>query len=202
MLDAITAIKAFSSLIGLLKGHKAVLPKNEERDRRLQGHVVDALRALYFAPKGILSLLHDVVNGEELSDGRIQQALGDFNDREWAVTEALQRIDFCNLRGEHGLSLARLRVLEQLRYGKMNLRQAVQDEVNLYGQDGTKPKKAAAKRLITAIENLNSEIEEIEAIVNSRARNGFVHKPRPAKKRATAKTTPAARKKTSQKAAR
>lgn len=71
MLDAITAIKAFSSLVGLLKGLKAALPNTEERDRRLQDHVVGALRALYFTPKGILSLLYEVVDGEELSDRRI-----------------------------------------------------------------------------------------------------------------------------------
>ncbi|HWN78362.1 MAG TPA: hypothetical protein VNN81_10920 [Bradyrhizobium sp.] len=54
------------------------------------------------------------------------------------MAEALQRIDFHSLRREHGLSLVQMNVLEQLRYGKMNLRQAVQHEVNLYGQDGVK----------------------------------------------------------------
>lgn len=184
MLDAITAIKAFSSLVGLLKGLKAALPNTGERDRRLQDHVVGALRAIYFMPKGILSLLYEVVDGEELSDRRIQQALGDFNDREWAVADALQRIDFLSLKREHGLSLAQMRVLEQLRYGKMNLRQAVQREVNLYGQEGIKPKKAAAKQLIAAIEDLNSEIEDIEAIVNSRARTGSSRKKASSKKTA------------------
>lgn len=183
MLDAITAIKAFSSLVGLLKGLKAALPNTEERDRRLQDRIVCALRALYFTPNGVLRLLHQVVDGEELSDWRIQQALGDFNDREWAVADALQRIDFLSLKREHGLSLAQMRVLEQLRYGKINLRQAVQREVNLYGQKGIKPEKTAAKLLIATIEDLNSEIEDIEAIVNGRARTG------PSRRKSSSKKT-------------
>jgi hypothetical protein len=45
-------------------------------------------------PEGILGLLKEVSNGEAISNERLQQALNDFNDREWKVGAALRRIDF------------------------------------------------------------------------------------------------------------
>ncbi len=55
MLHTVTATKSFSSLVSLLKGLKAALPNTEERNRRLQDHVVGALRALYFPPRESLA---------------------------------------------------------------------------------------------------------------------------------------------------
>jgi hypothetical protein len=199
MLDPASGLAAIKAVIDAVKSIKAVLPKAEERDRRLQNDVTGALRKLYFTPRGILSLLHQVADGEEITQDRIQQALSDFNDREWQVAEALQRIDFHYLRNEFGLSLATLRVLEQLQYGKFDLRRAVQREVNFYGQSGIKPNKPAAKRLIAAIETLNAEIEDIEGVVNTRAPKGPARKPRAAEKRAAPKKKAAARKKVTRK---
>jgi hypothetical protein len=51
----------------------------------------------------------------------------------------------------------------------MNLRRDIQEEVNYYGQRGVKPDLNKLRALIAAIEELNSEIEETERIVNSRA---------------------------------
>jgi hypothetical protein len=120
-----------------------------------------------------------------------------FNDREWKVEAALRRVDFHAIRHELGLSLASIRVLDQLRYGKIDLRHAVQSEVNFYGQETASPNKARARRLIAAIENLNAKIEEVEGIVNGRARSGPSRKQPPAskksagsKKTAKKKTTP------------
>lgn len=73
-----------------------------------------------------------------------------------------------------------------LGYRKAGLRRAVQEEVNLYGQKNVKPNKAAAKRLMTAIKKLNTQIEDIDGVVNPRARSGLA-KAAPAKKRAPAK---------------
>lgn len=187
-----TGVDAIKIIIDVVKSLKAVLPKAEARDRRLQDDVTDAIRTLYFTPRGVLSLLHEVANGEELSEKRIQQALSDFNDREWRVGEALRRINFRLLHREFGLSLQTVRALEQLRYGKIDLRQAVQREVNFYGQQGVKPSKAAAKRLISAIEKLNVQIEDIDGVVNTRARSGPARKAKAPKRRSAKK--PVARK--------
>jgi hypothetical protein len=158
-------------------------PGPDAHDRRLQDDVTRALRTLYFTPDGILSLLKEIVAGRTPSEQRIQHALNDFNDREWNVEAALQRIDFQELRKELGLSLASLSVLDQLRYGKINVRRAVQSEVNFYGQDTSAPNRAKARKLIAAIEKLNAEIEDIEGIVNARARSGPARKPHATKKR-------------------
>lgn len=189
-LDLLAIIKTGADVAKVLRDFN---PKAETRDRHLQDDVTRALRTLYFTPSGILSLLKEVVIGEELTDRRIQKALGDFNDREWEVEAALQRVDFHALHRELGLSLASIRVLDQLRHGKIGLRQAVQSEVNFYGQENASPNKARARRLIAAIEDLNSQIEEVESIVNGRAASGPIRKaasPRkrqPAKKAATKK---------------
>lgn len=196
-----TGVDAIKVFIDIVKSLKAVLPNAEERDERLQGEITDAIRPLYFTPRGVLGLLRQVVEGEVLSEKRIQQALGDFNDREWKVARALQRIDFHILHREFGLSLATIRALEQLRYGKIGLRQAVQREVNFYGQHGVKPNKAAAKRLIATIEKLNTQIEDIDGIANTRGRSAPPRKSRPVKKRAALKKAPAARKKRPRKTA-
>jgi hypothetical protein len=170
-LDLLSVIKASSDLV---KGLKDFQSEPEKRDRLLQDDISRALRTLYFTPKGILSLLVEVADGKPLTEKRIQKTLIDFNDREWKVEEALQRIDFHALQRELGLSLSAMRVLEQLRYGKINLRRAVQAEVNPYGQDGTDPNKTKAKKLIAAIENLNADIEDVEAVINARARGGTI----------------------------
>jgi hypothetical protein len=189
-LDLFTVIKTGFDIAKTLKEFK---PKPETHDKHLQDDVTRALRTLYFTPTGILSLLKEVAAGHELSDKRIQKALSDFNDREWKVEAALRRVDFHAIHRELGLSLASIRVLDQLRYGKIDLRRAVQSEVNFYGQETASPNKARARKLVAAIENLNTEIEEVEGIVNGRARSG------PARKRAPAKKKPAAKKKTAAK---
>jgi hypothetical protein len=192
-LDLLSVIKASSDLV---KGLKEFQSKPEKRDRLLQDDISRALRTFYFTPKGILSLLKEVADGEPLTEKRIQNALIDFNDREWKVEKALQRIDFYALQRELGLSLSAIRVLEQLRYGKINLRRAVQSEVNPYGQYGSNPNKTKAKKLIAAIENLNADIEDVEGVINARARSGPIRKKTIAKKQAAAKQKATARKKT------
>jgi hypothetical protein len=132
-------------------------------------------------------LLKEVAAGRALSEQQVQHALNDFNDREWNVEAALERIDFQQLKRELGLSLASISVPDQLRYGKINVRHAVQSEVNFYGQDTSTPNRARARKLIAAIEKLNAEIEDVEGIVNGRARSGPARKPRAAKKPALPK---------------
>jgi len=77
----------------------------------------------------------------------------------------------------------------------LTLRRAVQSEVNFYGQETASPNKARARKLIAAIENLNAEIEEVEGIVNGRARSGPSRKKPPAKRKPPRKKKMAAKKK-------
>jgi hypothetical protein len=59
-------------------------------------------------------------------------------------------------------------VLNSLQHGKIDLRWAIQNEVNSYGQEGKSPNRARARRLIKAIHELSSEIEQVEAAINRR----------------------------------
>src|ERR1700737_4667804 len=130
------------------------LPKQDDKDRRLHDDLCFALRQLYFTPKGVISLLEDVAENRKVSATRLREILGDFNDREWKVQEALHRIDFYELEKELGISLATARVLNELRYGKASLREEIQSEVNRYGQEGATPNKTKVKKLTGTIEGL------------------------------------------------
>lgn len=102
---------------------------------------------------------------------------------------SVRRIERTRLHHELGLSLRTLRALDVLSSGKAGLRHAVQEEVNFYGQHGVKPNKVAAKRLMAAIKKLNSQIEDIDGVVNSRAGRGPVRKAPVAKRSKAAKKT-------------
>jgi flagellar biosynthesis regulator FlbT len=162
--------------IALAKAVKDWLPKQEDRDRRLQDDLCFALRQLYFTPKGVISLLKDVAENREVSATRLRQVLGDFNDREWKVREALHRIDFYELKKELGISLATARVLNELQYGKAGLREEIQLEVNRYGQEGATPNKTKVKKLIASIERLNADIEDVEEAITARVRRRMPRK--------------------------
>jgi hypothetical protein len=164
--DPIAMIKVAASAIGALKH---IRPREESSDARVQKAVSLFLRDLYFAPDGIVSLLREIADGEYPSETRLKQALVDFNDREWKVDEALKGLEFGVLKKELGLSLSALQALFLMRESKSELRWSVQQEVNYYGQDGVWPDRAKVRKLIQAIEYLNTKIEQIEAVINGRA---------------------------------
>jgi hypothetical protein len=199
--DPFAIIKVATSAV---EGLKHIRPRAESRDARVQNNVSFILRELYFAPDGILSLLREIADGEQPAETRLRQALVDFNDKEWKIEGALERLEYDALKKELGLSLNALRALGLLREGKSELRWTVQQEVNFYGQDGVWPGKARVRKLIQAIQNLNTEIEQIEAIINRRATAG-PHPQTPPKRtlprrKATSKKATKSRRKASKKA--
>jgi hypothetical protein len=146
----------------------------EKPDHRLNDRICTALRAIYFTPSGVVALLRAFEQNQlglptSLVDEDVRDRLINFNDREWEVGRALQALDFDELKQDLRLSLATIRTLEMIRWGKINLRRNIQDEVNYYGRRGVKPNLANIQSLIDAIEKLNAEIIEIEKLVNSRA---------------------------------
>lgn len=151
------------------EGLRAIRPRQESHDSRVQDGVSRFLRTLYFAPDGILSLLKDVAKGERLTGARTRQALIDFNDRQWKIEGAIDGLEFSKLEKELGLSLNSIFVLGSVRDGKSDLRWAIQQEVNSYGQEGTSPNRARVRKLVKAIEELNAAIEQVEVAINRRA---------------------------------
>ena len=151
------------------EGLRNIRPRQESRDQRVQDTVSKILRTIYFKPDGILSLLREVAEGESPTEERLTQALVDFNDRQWKIEGAVEGLEFSTLEKELGLSIHSIIVLMSLREGKIELRWAIQQEVNSYGQKGTSPNLARVRKLIKAIQDLNAAIEQVEAAINRRA---------------------------------
>jgi hypothetical protein len=171
--DLLTIIKMATSVT---EGLKKIRPRQESRDGRVQDLVSRILRTLYFRPDGILSLLNEVAKGERPTDERIRQALIDFNDRQWKIEGATEGLEFDTLEKELGLSLNSIMILGSIREGKSDLRFAIQEEVNSYGQEGKSPNRARVRELIKAIGELNAAIEQVEAVINRRASSGHPQK--------------------------
>jgi hypothetical protein len=157
---------------GAIEGLRDIRPRQESRDKRVQDGISQILRTFYFAPDGILSLLKEVAEGKRPTGPRLQQALVDFNDRQWKIEGAIERLEFGALERELGLSLNSIIYLGSLREGKIDLRSAIQQEVNSYGQKGKLPNKAKVRKLIKAIEELNAAIRQVEGAINRRASVG------------------------------
>jgi hypothetical protein len=141
----------------------------EPKDHRLNDQVCNALRTVYFTPKGVLKLMEEMADGNGLTSKELRERLITFNDREWEVSRALDALDFDGLHMDLRLSLATASTLEQIRIGKMSLRHDIQEEINYYGQRGRKPNPEKLRALIGAIKELNCEIKKMESLVNSRA---------------------------------
>ncbi|MBB4259065.1 MULTISPECIES: hypothetical protein [unclassified Bradyrhizobium] len=120
-------------------------------------------------PDGVISLLADVLENKKIQPARLRRVLGDFNDSQWEVRAALQQIDLGDLERELAVSLGTARALDELKNGKIKLRNEIQEEVNHYGQEDAKPNKRAIRRLIASIIKLNETIEDLEAALNDRA---------------------------------
>jgi hypothetical protein len=145
----------------------SVLGKN---GYRATDKICKALRTLYFTPKGVLSLLKAIERGETVEPRQQAAALIEFNDREWEAKDAGDFLDFDRLHKELGITLAAAKTLSLAAMQKLSLRRAIQDEINRYGQPRASPNIVRVRALITQIEKLNGEIEEIEGAVNRRAR--------------------------------
>jgi len=165
--EGLAAIKAGLDIAKIVK---ELASSPQKKDLRFYDELCRALRFIYFPDTGVLGLLRDVAADKPISEERLQKVLPDFNDYEWKIREILDSLGFDRLENELDLSLATIRVLQQIRDGKAGLRQAVQGEINLYGQRNFKPNKDRIKSLIEGIEKLNSEIEGAEEIINRRAR--------------------------------
>ena len=142
-----------------------------EIDHSLGDELSRALRTLYFPPDGILSFLLEIERGEPVDAARTQQALTAFNDREWQVYGALDMLEFRRLAKKLDLNLATVAALDRVRNEKSGLRRGIQDVINYYNQPGSWIAKQRVRELVSAIRALNDSIQQVEALVNSRARS-------------------------------
>ena len=123
-----------------------------------------------FLPEGILAYLHQIERGEPVDAARTREALIAFNDRQWQISSALGGLQFDRLAKQLKLNISTVAALDRVRDEKSGLRKEIQDEINYYGRRGVRIDKLRIRRLIAAIQSLNKSIEQVDLLINSRAR--------------------------------
>ena len=167
MLELIsTASDGLQILKALTDDQKSGSPKLD----RLDDGIVDALRSIYFTPQGVVALLEEVAAGRQPELRDIEVVLPRFNDGEWRICRTLALLEFDKLSGNREISLRRARTLDQLRYGKINLRRDIQELLNGPLTYGEPISPEGARDLLERVHALNAEIESLEEAHNYRAR--------------------------------
>lgn len=167
MLELISTVADGIQIVSALTDdQKSAHPKLD----RLDDSVVEALRQIYFTPQGVLALLKRLAQGERLEPSEVEIVLPRFNDSEWRVSRALHMLEFEGLAENREISLNRARVLDQLRFGKINLRRDIQKALNKPLTYGEQPPKDVAIDLLARVSALNEQIEALEEAHNYRTR--------------------------------
>lgn len=130
-------------------------------NRRRVRPIVQALRGIYFTPRGTLKVLGALADGITPDPEDIEDVLTGFNDHEWQVSRHLDYMDFDRSDGMD-LSLRQRRTLTELAYGKKNLRREIQDALNETVGQGRNFDQDDARILLRRVEALNSMIESLE----------------------------------------
>ena len=167
MLDLISTVSDGLQIVKTLADdQRSATPRLD----RLDDDIVVALREIYFTPNGVITLLEQLANGLKPDRIEVEHALPKFNDAEWRIGSALQRLEFASLAENKEVSLKRARVLDQLRYGKINLRRDIQSLLNQPLTFGKELSKDTAVELLKRVTALNAQIESLEEAHNYRAR--------------------------------
>jgi hypothetical protein len=152
---------------GVLKVSKERRAKKPLREREQLCH---ALRSLYFTPKGVLDLMQDIIDGKKVASDKIHRVLTKFNDVEWQVGRQLEMLVYEERFQSLSVSLSTARQLDEIRYGKINVRRAIQEEINAFGQPRRKVDVEVLKKLRKDVLKLNKLIEDVEEKLNYQAK--------------------------------
>ena len=157
---ALEGIRGATELAQFVRGD-AEKRRDLRRKRELQ-LIVEALRSIYFSPRGVIALLGDICKGEQPSEEQIAMLLPDFNDNEFRVRNMLDRIDSEGQVANGLLTLRAERVLREISYGKQGVRGKVKDLLN-ESLTLQRPVSAEdARLLLDEINLLNDAIENAE----------------------------------------
>lgn len=135
----------------------------EDRSQRLRLRpIISALRDIYFTPRGTVRVLTRIANGERPDPDDVEDVLTDFNGAEWLVQRRVRELDFDRLAQFDGLSLRQRRTLDQIAYGKIQLRRDIQDALNecLTFEDRLPYDDASV--LLKRVDALNAMVESLE----------------------------------------
>jgi hypothetical protein len=154
------ALEAAATAVGLVSDISSFAKSSRENKRRARS-IIEALRMIYFTPRGTLELLKILAAGQMPDPDDIQDVLVDFNDAEWRVARSVRAMEF-DASDSYDMSLRHRRELDGLAYGKRILRRHIQDALNHSLSDGQQIDTAQATELVGRVEELNALIERIE----------------------------------------
>lgn len=150
---AITAVSFLTDISGFAKTSR----ENKRRARP----IIEALRGVYFTPRGTLNLLKTLADSKMPDPEDVRDVLVNSNDSEWHVERNMRAMQFGD-SDAYNLSLRHRRELDEIAYGKRHLRRHIQDALNQSLSDGNQIGAVEATQLVARIEELNSLIERLE----------------------------------------
>lgn len=124
--------------------------------------VNQALRRIYFSPRGVVALLELIAKGLEPTEAQIAAILPDFNDFEYRMGRFIDRLDPEHEHGNAHLTLKAERLLREIAYGKRGVREGVQALLNEALTRGERIAPEDASDLLKQIRQLNTAIEDAE----------------------------------------
>ena len=124
--------------------------------------IIEALRQIYFMPRGVVSLLADLAEGIQPSEAQVVAILPVFNDFRFHMHRYMDRLDPQDGQPDKTLSLKAERVLREISYGKAGVRERIQDLLNGALTHGSPVPPEKATEVLSLVEGLNAAIEEAE----------------------------------------
>lgn len=168
-LDAVVStVKVGREVLSLLKGNRT--DRLDARYGEANDRVIDALRRIYFTPNGVRKILIELAAGRHPTAEQISEVLVNFNDVEWDVERYLHSIEFDELQARREITLKAAEQLDQIRYGKINVRKQIQQALNEPLTKDQPIDSAVAANLLADVDELNALILELEDAHNYRAR--------------------------------
>lgn len=99
--------------------------------------------------------------GTPIAADEMGRRLTEFNDREWEVADAAERL----VERHNLISRFRQEELDLIKYRKLDVRRDLQKAINFYGQSKKKVDLEELKRIRESIRDLNKAIDEVEDIL-------------------------------------
>lgn len=159
-----------ATVMGLLNGAKELAEfarmdmgdPSDNRQAREAKSIIEALRLIYFSPRGVILLLEEIAAGRQPTTESVEFILPSFNDAEPFVLRALHVLNPDVSHRDRKITLKAQKILREIAWGKGGIREKVQELLN-YSLTHNKPISSEdAKALIGEIAALNTAIEEAE----------------------------------------
>lgn len=129
--------------------------------KRTREDAINDLRLLKFSDGGVVDLVSAVAEGRKMRPEVAQELIADFNDKQWQVVEAMQRL----AADCPGISNKMRSELMEVAYAKRGVRAAVQSLANSPRPAEQTLTVEDARGLLIDIGQLNRAIDDVEDIL-------------------------------------